>query len=155
LYAAGEFPDPDIRGAVAAYHRASGRSFEFTGANRAPVLGSVVRFPYQGGSTFTIGIIIPKSDIMATIERNTSLMFLGVLVFLLCAILVGFAVARRISHSLTVLTDEVDKVANLQLDSETRVQSHILEVARIDDAVGNMRRGLRSFRKYVPLDVVM
>ncbi len=82
-------------------------------------------------------------------------MLLGVLLFLLFAVLIGFRLARRISSSLAVLCEEVDKVSRLELDSSGVVESRILEVARIAESVRNMKRGLRSFKKYVPSDLVL
>ncbi len=155
LYAIEEEPDQDIRMALLSYRRDEQRFFEVEGKSGEPNVVSLVEYPYRGGSTFTIGIIFPKSDIMGSISRNTGYMLLGVLLFLLFAVLVGFRVANSISSSLAVLCEEVDKVSRLELDSSTVVDSRILEVARIDESVRNMRRGLRSFKKYVPLDLVL
>lgn len=155
LYRTEELPDQDIRTALVSYRRDGLRFFEFEGKGGEPNIVSFVRYPYRGGSDFTVGIIFPKNDIMGSIARNTRLMLLGVLLFLLFAVLVGFRVARGISSSLAILCDEVDKVSRLELDSNSIVESRILEVSRIDEAVRNMKRGLRSFRKYVPVDLVL
>ena len=72
---------------------------------------------------------------MGSISRNTRFMLLGVLVFLLFAVLIGSHISRRISNSLAVLCEEVDKVSRLELDSSQVVESRILEVVRIDEAV--------------------
>lgn len=155
LYPIKELPDEDLRRTLLSYGQNGKRFFELDGQNGEPNVVSLVEHPYSGGPTFTIGIIFPKSDIMGSISRNTRLMLVGVLLFLLFAILIGFRIAQNISSSLAVLCAEVDKVSRLELDSTRVVESRILEVARIDEAVSNMRRGLRSFKRYVPLDLVL
>jgi adenylate cyclase len=155
LYTVEEQPDQDIRIAILSYRRDRRRFFEFDGKGGEPIIASLVKDPYKGGSDFTVGIIFPKSDIMGSISRNTRLMLLGVLGFLLIAVLIGSHISRRISSSLAELCEEVDKVSRLELDSSRVVESRILEVVRIDEAVRNMKHGLQSFKKYVPVDLVL
>ncbi len=155
LYGSEEVPDRDIRLALIAYRRDGKPFFEMKGGNGEPYVADLVRYPYKGGPTFIIGVVFPKRDIMGDISRNTRLMLLAVLLFLLVAVLVGFRIAKRISRSLAILCDEVDKVSRLELGSDTVVESRIQEVVRIGESVQNMKRGLRSFKKYVPVELVM
>lgn len=154
LYDAEELPQQDIRMALLTNRRDGKKFFEFESAGGEPTVASLVEFPY-GSTKFKIGIIAPKSDIMGDIGRNTRFMLFGVLLFLVFAVWIVFRIAQRISGSLAVLSEEVDKVSKLQLDSTVVVDTSILEVARIDAAVTNMKRGLRSFKKYVPADLVL
>lgn len=155
LYPIEELPDVDIRTALLTYRRDGKQFFEVEGQKGEPNMISLVEYPYEGGSTFMIGIIFPKSDIMGNISRNTRFMILGVLMFLSFALLLGSRLSQRISESIAVLCEEVDKVGRLDLDSSVVVESRILEVFRIAESVTNMKRGLRSFKKYVPSDLVM
>lgn len=155
LYAVEEMPDQDIRMALLAYRRDGKTFFELDGKGGEPIMARLVSHPFKKGTGFTIGIIFPKRDLLGSISRNTRVMLLGVLLFLLFAVLVGFRIARGIASSLAVLCEEVDKVSRLELDSSAVVESRILEVARIDESVRNMKRGLRSFKKYVPSDLVL
>jgi len=154
LYAVEELPDQDIRMAALSYRSDGKRFFELDGKGGEPIIASFVSHPFENGSGFTVGIIFPESDILGSIRSNTQFMLLGVLLFLLFAVLIGFRLARSISSSLAILCEEVDKVSRLELDSSRVVESRILEVVRIDESVRNMKRGLRSFKKYVPLDLV-
>jgi adenylate cyclase len=153
LYDLNELPQPDIRTALLTSRSEVKRFVEFESESGVPHLANVVDFPF-GTTMFKIGIIVPKSDLLGDISRNTRLMLLGVMLFLVFAVLIVFRMSKRISGSLAILSDEVDKVSRLELESDVVVDTKILEVARIDEAVMGMRRGLRSFKKYVPADLV-
>ncbi len=66
----------------------------------------------------------------------------------------GLMFARRIRHPLAELAQEMEKVKRFELDSEVVVQSRIKEIHSMSMQLENMKRGLRSFRKYVPADLV-
>ncbi len=155
FYNAEELPDHDIREAILTYRRDGKNFFELAGKDSEPLTINMVEYSYEKNSTFKIGIIVPKSDIIGGVIRNTHFMILGVLLSMFFILLVGFRVSKRISISLAVLSDEVNKVSKLELDSSVLVNSNIQEIATIEDAVRNMKNGLRSFKKYVPSELVM
>ncbi len=66
----------------------------------------------------------------------------------------GFFIARRIRQPLAQLTVEMEKVRKFELDNEVKVDSRIREIDSMVQQLENMKRGLRSFRKYVPADLV-
>ncbi|MFA6960540.1 MAG: adenylate/guanylate cyclase domain-containing protein [Opitutaceae bacterium] len=66
----------------------------------------------------------------------------------------GIFYARRISRPLLSLADELGRVERLQLDHHIEIRSWVREVIVMRDAVRNLKTGLRSFRKYVPADLV-
>jgi adenylate cyclase len=156
LYQLKEFPDPNIRAAVTTWlnRKASQEDFAFTGADGVSYLADLVDFPYKAGSHFTIGIIFPKDDILGAVKRNSLIVFAIIAVCFLLSVLIGILLSRRISHSLAKLATEVDKVSRLDLDSDAAIRSRISEVVKISDSVLNMKKGLRSFKKYVPADLV-
>lgn len=62
--------------------------------------------------------------------------------------------ARRISKPLLSLSEELGHVERLELDHQIEIRSAVREVAMMRDAVQKMKNSLRSFRKYVPADLV-
>ncbi len=72
----------------------------------------------------------------------------------LLVILLGFVFAALISRPLTTLESDMARIREFDLSSDTRVSSRITEVVKIKQAVDDMKTGLRSFRKYVPADLV-
>ena len=154
LYSLNELPQDDIRTALEVSRRDRKNFFEFEDKRGEANIASVVDFPF-GSTLFKIGIIVPKSDLLGDISRDTRLMLLGALLFLMVAVLIVWRVSQRISGSLALLSEEVDKVSRLELESNVVIDTTILEVAKIDEAVMGMKRGLRSFKRYVPSDLVL
>lgn len=75
--------------------------------------------------------------------------------FILCiciAIVIHFS--KRISQPIVTLAKEIDKITNLDLSSEERVKSYIVEIKMIDASVATMRTTIRSFIRYVPKEIV-
>ena len=154
LYSLHELPQEDIRTALLTNRRDGKHFFEFENQKGEVNIASVVDFPF-GSTQFKIGIVVPKSDLLGDISRDTRLMLLGVLLFLIVSVLIVWRVSQRISGSLAILSEEVDKVSRLELESKVVIDTRILEVAKIDEAVMGMKRGLRSFKRYVPSDLVL
>lgn len=74
---------------------------------------------------------------------------IGVLVALLSVVY-----SRRISRPLLELAGELGRVQRLDLGETIQIRSWVREVIVMQDAVQKLKNGLRSFRKYVPADLV-
>jgi adenylate cyclase len=66
----------------------------------------------------------------------------------------GFVFASRIRRPLEQLTTEMEKIGRFELENEIFVSTRIYEINRMVQRLESMRRGLRSFKKYVPSDLV-
>ncbi len=160
LYPLDGLPDVTLRKAVelfllrSATKENAGR-FEFAGADGATIICRMMRFPYRSDAQFAVGIAIPESDILAGVNRRSRVIFAGIAGLTGIALLLGLTLAKAMSRSLTVLAGEVDKVGRLDLSSDAVVTSRLLEVHDIAAAVAGMRSSLRSFKKYVPADLVL
>jgi adenylate cyclase len=77
-----------------------------------------------------------------------SLLALGV------AVVMALQLARLYSRPLARLADNSERIARLDLEGGTRVQSHLREVSLLAGAQERMRAALDSFARYVPSDVV-
>lgn len=89
---------------------------------------------YENGFLLTIGVITAAIAI---------LVLLG-----------GVWYSRRISRPLLALADELGRVERLELDHRVEIRSAMREVVVMSKAVQSLQSGLRSFRKYVPADLV-
>jgi adenylate cyclase len=160
FYPLSELPDGNIRKSVELFLLQQATSdkagsFAFTGDDNQPYICRMVDFFYKQNTKFSIGIIIPKNDIMASINATSRYILAGIAAVVLLALFLGLAVSRSMSRSLIALAGEVERVGRLDLAAVVRVKSRLLEVQIISDAVAAMRNGLRSFKKYVPADLVL
>jgi class 3 adenylate cyclase len=62
--------------------------------------------------------------------------------------------SRRISQPLLKIADDLGRVQRLDLEHESGIRSAVREIILMRDAVANLKTSLRSFRKYVPADLV-
>lgn len=68
--------------------------------------------------------------------------------------LVSWWFSRWISRPLLVLSRDMSRIQDFHLDEEVDVATRISEVLTMKDSLDNMKKGLRSFQKYVPRDLV-
>lgn len=62
--------------------------------------------------------------------------------------------SRRISRPLLALSRDMGRIQAFQLDEVVEVDTRISEVLIMKESLENMKKGLRSFQKYVPRDLV-
>lgn len=88
-------------------------------------------------------------------ERHYLLMIL-LICLAVCALAVslGVILARRISKPLLLLEADMSRIQAFDLGGSPVIRSRIVEVIRMKNAVENMKSGLRSFKKYVPAELV-
>jgi len=129
----------------------SGFIFEKEGTE---YIAYVSQVPVIFGRNWQIIVIAPLSEFfsqMIATQRDVIFVMLGIL-FLSSFIIAYFA--KRISDPIVILAQEINKIRQLELNSETRVQSNIKEISLIDASIAAMRRAVRSFASYVPKEVV-
>lgn len=104
---------------------------------------------------WVVGTVIPEADFTAAIRENFARLGLamgGALIFIgLAALLIS---RRLLVQPLSALAAETEKVARFDLDAVQPVESSLTEVAALSEAIGRMSRGLGSFRRYIPTDLV-
>ncbi|TNE87221.1 MAG: hypothetical protein EP330_19040 [Deltaproteobacteria bacterium] len=106
------------------------------------------------GLEWTIVVVVPRSDFTAHIDANMRATVLTCLLAMLGAALVGGTLAGRLTRVLGAVSTEMAAVGQLRLEEPAREDTVLEEVAVIHDALGRMKRGLRSFQRYVPVDLV-
>ncbi|MGE0659002.1 MAG: adenylate/guanylate cyclase domain-containing protein [Reyranellaceae bacterium] len=111
--------------------------------------------PSKSRSDWIIGTVIPEADFMGRIEDNYLRLALAVL---LAVLLVG-ALAIGVSRYLFVeplqrIIQQTRKIEQFDLSSIDRIQSPIVEIDAMSESVKQMSRGLGSFRRYLPADLV-
>jgi len=88
-------------------------------------------------------------------ERRFLYKLLGLAVLAGIIVLLGSLwYSRRISRPLLSLASDLSNVQRLELDHRIEIHSSVREVLVMRDAIQTMKQSLRSFRKYVPADLV-
>ncbi len=103
---------------------------------------------------WVLGMLLPKSAMMATVQRNREWAILILLVCLAAASLAIVAISKTVSRPLVLATHEAGEIGRFNFDPKTPSPSRIREVARLLGAVEEMKTSLRSFQKYVPAELV-
>jgi adenylate cyclase len=155
LFPPEEIKDPTIRHAVLRYRNTPNLDqrgyLAFHDPSGQRILAS---FTPIAKYKFTLGVVVPEAAILGPIKRdlNISLILSGG--FFLVSLGLAYRISRAIAKPLATLAVEVDRIRQLDLSDVPPVPTRISEVARIGESVQNMRKGLLSFSKYVPADVV-
>ncbi len=117
-----------------------------------------VAAPFRGGHgmDWLVIVAIPEGDILATIHRNNLWAALAALAIALGFLAFGVTYAvRRLSHPLVRIAGDLREMARLETEGAPAIHDSVFqEVAQMVDARERMRGGLRSFQKYVPVDLV-
>lgn len=88
-------------------------------------------------------------------ERKYMLIIFGItLITCILVVILAIVISTRITHPLYLLKDDIEKIQGLELGSDTYFETVFKEIISMENAVDNMKKGLRSFSKYVPADLV-
>lgn len=120
----------------------------------APYIGSLSPVRIGGSREWVIGILVPESDFLATLrEANRRNVWIS-LGLLLGALLLAVVLTRFLSASLIELVAETEDIRDLRFSEKAADRSPFLEITRVFSAFEDMKVGLRSFQKYLPLNLV-
>ncbi|MDD5229186.1 MAG: adenylate/guanylate cyclase domain-containing protein [Methylococcales bacterium] len=101
-----------------------------------------------------VGVDVSAQNISDHEQKYKITMILVSLTITSSMLLLGFFMASKIRRPLAELTIEMEKVGKFELDSEMEIKSKISEINSMAYQLESMKHGLRSFKKYVPDDLV-
>ena len=119
-----------------------------------PYRGTYRCLSTQQTPDWLICIIVPESSILGRVARGNRLTFFIVLGIGAGAALISVLVALQVARPLRRLARQTEAIGQFHLAAEPVPQSIVKEVDRLAVAMEHMKMSLRSFRKYVPADVV-
>jgi adenylate cyclase len=127
--------------------------FSFS-AGGTEYFGSYRKMTGRDMPDWIIASIIPRKEVLGLVDRN-NLETLGIsLVSFLFILLASAWISGRISRPLKRISSESEAIGRFELDKKPIGHSMIKEVDQLMVATDDMKRGLRSFGKYVPTDLV-
>lgn len=107
-----------------------------------------------GAHSWLIGVVAPEEDFVETlIETNYITLGMSLIILLLGIALVSRLV-NRVVNPLKKLAKETENIKNFELGNDIEIDSHIEEVILLTESINSMKKGLRSFQKYVPAALV-
>jgi adenylate cyclase len=129
------------------------RTFRFS-AGGADYFGSYRRMAGRDLPGWVIAMVIPYNEIMGAVDRNNlETLLIGVAAFFL--ILVSTAwISALVSKPLRRIALDSEAIGRFEIEARPLERSQIREVDQLMVATHDMKRGLRSFGKYVPADLV-
>ncbi|MGH6961812.1 MAG: adenylate/guanylate cyclase domain-containing protein, partial [Dongiaceae bacterium] len=102
-----------------------------------------------------VATVIPASDFLATIEENVRFL-LGALAFLTLAMagISAMLTNRLVVRPLARIVAQLKHIEDFRLDQVVRIPSRLREFDGLSTALLQMSRGLASFQKYMPTELV-
>lgn len=101
-----------------------------------------------------IGMVAPERDFISELLKTNGLGLLLSLMILLLGIILMSRLVNKIVTPLKKVVEETEKIKNFELNTDPPLQSRIKEIHTLSEAIFKMKQGLRSFKKYVPANLV-
>lgn len=106
-------------------------------------------------SNWVVATAIPASDFLASIERGATVLLAGLAVLtLLLATIAIIAANRLVGVPLLRVAGQLKHIEAFRLDRIVRLPSSLRELDELSGALVQMSRGLASFQKYIPTELV-
>lgn len=107
-----------------------------------------------GPSNWLIGTVTPMDDFVGSIRKTQLITLVISLLILIFGVSIVSGLVSAVVKPLKRITEEIDRIKRFNLNDSEEVTSRIKEVSLIADALFSMKKGLRSFQKYVPSTLV-
>lgn len=109
----------------------------------------------QGRNIGVVGVDLEASKILN--EENHLFKIIGIcsVISILLGILISIRFAKKIVRPLYKLSQDVNQIQNFNFEETARIHTRIYEFKELARSIAAMRLGLRSFKKYVPAEVVL
>ena len=97
---------------------------------------------------------VPENKVLGGVRGAVVWGFATALGFLTLMLLLSLRMARGITRPVERLARNARRIGRLELQALPRVDSRLLEIQHLDQALAESARGLQAFMKFVPVDVV-
>lgn len=122
--------------------------------NNIAYLASFKTIPQFTPYGWYLVFVVPLDDFIKELKISSFLSFmLGILVLVLGVILISYLVTRLVKP-IDQVVKQTEKIKNLELEEDEKIPTHIKEVSSLSNAIQTMKRGLKSFQKYIPATLV-
>lgn len=120
-----------------------------------PHLASFTAFPVDEDVLWFVGAIAPESDFLGDVQRRMIQLFAVLLVVVVVVVLAAsHFISERFARQLRALSGSMEEVGRLELADTPFLETNVREIVSMQQALTQMKGGLRSFARYVPRDLV-
>lgn len=128
--------------------------FEFTGEKRGRHFAQMRRIRNAEGLDWLLCLTVPADEILRDANQALQHQLLVALACALAAVLLGWLLSGAITRPLQALAAQARQIGQFELGEPAKSSSRVRELAELGRSFETMRAGLRSFRKYVPAELV-
>jgi adenylate cyclase len=140
---------PVINAARKRYNK-QGRDFITFSSNGKKYYSNCLSLSKSTGREWLCTIIAPEEDFSGAMHATLKKIIFFSIGGLIIGVLLTMLLAQRISKPIELLSEDILRVRNLELDSGTKIKTHIHEIQTMDNAIQAMKTSLKAFRLYVP-----
>lgn len=147
---------PDKPWVVASYDyfMKTGKTHFIFKHNNNEYLASYNAFAKIGNSEWLVAIVAPKDDFVSYLKHTRTMSVLIGLLILIASIFIVSSIISHIVKPMKKITNDIDRIKNFDLTHTPKIVSRIKEINAMGSALEGMKRGLRSFQKYIPASLV-
>lgn len=107
-----------------------------------------------GKEQWMIGIVTPADDFISNLNRTHIITLFINFLILIFGITAVSILTTRVVRPLKKITREIVRIKNFDLEGREKIVSRIKEISYIADALYSMKKGLRTFQRYIPATLV-
>lgn len=104
--------------------------------------------------SWKIGIIFPQDFILNKVHSSSRFIIAIAIVLILLSTIIGLKLSKDISTPINLICSDMKKICNLDLEGDITISSELKEIKEIDQSFINLKKGIKSFSKYVPAKLV-
>lgn len=150
-----DFGDPVLAKALETYKKEKGKEsviyFEY---EKMDYIASIQDFPKVFQNNWKAVVVVPSSDFVHQIKENRNSVLNYSILILVCAFILSYLLARRISKPIKMLSAEAKRIKNLDFSNNTQVESKISEIIDLNAAIMSLKSTVQSFSCYIPKNLV-
>ena len=106
-------------------------------------------------NSWVVATVVPADDFLASIERSAMMLLLVLAVLTLTVAAIAILSANRlVAAPLLRIAGQLKYIEGFRLDRVSRLASPLRELDNLSGALWQMSRGLASFQKYMPTELV-
>lgn len=117
-------------------------------------IASFQDFPKIFSSNWKGVVIAPMEDFIGKVSESTNNVLLFSAFVVLCAMLLSFKLAQRISKPVVSLAQEAKNIKDLTLIETPIIESNIDEISDLAESIAALKSSMKAFSNYIPRTLV-